>query len=101
MKKKLRVFIMLALIFMFSLTAFADSGFADGDSFIYIAAVIGLPAVIAFVLMFAKLAQMKTAVKQDMADSYMKYETFNVKRSEDVFLYSDTVRISKQESDED
>ena len=50
-----------------------------------IAVILILPAVIAFIMMSAKLSQMNTAVKQFRADDYMKRETFNVTRSEDIF----------------
>ena len=49
-------------------------------------------------MMFAKLSQMKTAVKQDRADNYMKRETFSVTKSKDVFLYSNTTKTPRPKS---
>lgn len=63
-----------------------------------IAIVIIVPAIIAFIMMFAKLSQMKTAVKQDRADNYMKRETFSVTKSKDVFLYSNTTKTPRPKS---
>ena len=63
-----------------------------------IAIVFILPAIVAFVLMLTKLSQMNTAVKQHRADNYMKRETFNLTRSNDVFLYSRTDRIPRPKS---
>lgn len=64
----------------------------------YIAIILIVPAIIAFILMFAKLSQMNTAVKQIRADSYMKHETLNLTTSKDVFLYSNTVRTPRPKS---
>jgi hypothetical protein len=64
----------------------------------YIAIILIVPAIIAFILMFAKLSQMNTAVKQIRADSYMKRETLNLTTSKDVFLYSNTVRTPRPKS---
>lgn len=63
-----------------------------------IAIILIVPAVVAFVMMSAKLSQMKTAVKQHGADRYIMRETFNVTRSSDVFLYSNTVRTPRPKS---
>ena len=64
----------------------------------YIAIILIVPAIVAFVLMFAKLSQMNTAVKQNLADTYIKRETFNLTRSNDVFLYSRTDRTPRPKS---
>ena len=64
----------------------------------YIAIILIVPAIIAFILMFAKLSQMNTAVKQSGADSYMKRETLNLTTSRDIFLYSNTVRTPRPKS---
>ena len=45
-----------------------------------------------------KLSQINTAVKQDKADSYMLSDTFNVKKSNDIFLYSNTVKTPRPKS---
>ena len=61
----------------------------------YIAIILIVPAVIAFILMFSKLSQMKTAVKQNRADNYMRRETLNLTTSKDVFLYSRTTKTPR------
>lgn len=63
-----------------------------------IAIIFIVPAVIAFIMMFAKLSQMNTAVKQNSADDYMLRETFKVDSSNDIFLYSNTVRTPRPKS---
>ena len=63
-----------------------------------IAIILIIPAVIAFIMMFAKLSQMNTAVKQHSADNYLLHETFNVEKSDDIFLYSNTVRTARPKS---
>ena len=63
-----------------------------------IAIIFIVPAIVAFIMMFAKLSQMNTAVKQDKADSYLLRDTFNVKKSNDIFLYSNTVKTPRPKS---
>lgn len=63
-----------------------------------IAIIFIVPAIVAFIMMFAKLSQMNTAVKQDRADGYLLRDTFNVKKSNDIFLYSNTVKTPRPKS---
>ena len=63
-----------------------------------IAIIFIVPAIVAFIMMFAKLSQMNTAVKQDRADGYLLRDTFNVKKSIDIFLYSNTVKTPRPKS---
>ena len=64
----------------------------------YVAIILIVPAVIAFILMLSKLSQMNTAVKQSGADSYMKRDTLNLTVSKDVFLYSRTTKTPRPKS---
>ena len=85
--------LVLAVVMLLSLCVFADSGADDEtDIAVTVLIIVILPAVVAFVMMFAKLSQMKTAVKQNYADNYMKRETFELTRANDIYLYSNTVR---------
>ena len=64
----------------------------------YIAFILIIPAVIAFILMLSKLSQMNTAVKQSGADSYMNRETLSLTTTEDIFLYSRTTKTPRPKS---
>ena len=63
-----------------------------------IAIIFIVPAIVAFIMMFAKLSQMNTAVKQDRAVGNLLRDTFNVKKSNDIYLYSNTVKTPRPKS---
>lgn len=75
-------------------------GEADGTSkLIAIAAAILAPFGIAGIATGSKSKKMNTAVKQNYADSYMKRDSMNLARSQDIFLYSVVNRTEKPKSD--
>lgn len=72
----------------------------DGTSkLLAIAAVILAPFGISGIATGAKSKKMNTAVKQNYADSYIKRDSMNLTRSQDIFLYSVVNRTEKPKSD--
>lgn len=68
----------------------------------YVLAVIGaallLPLIIAFFMMLAKLAKMKTAVENNYAANYMKPGSKTLNVSRDIFLYSTVIKTKRPKS---
>ena len=58
-----------------------------------------LPLILAYIMMYKKLAEMKTAVKADNAANYMKPGSMNLDFSRDIFLYSTVTKTEKPKSD--
>lgn len=64
-----------------------------------IVAALVLPLVVAFIFMRSKLAQMKTAVKENYASNYIKPGSMKLDSSKDIFLYSTVIKTEKPKSD--
>ena len=58
-----------------------------------------LPLLLAYFMMYKKLAEMKTAVKEDNAANYIKPGSMNLDFSRDIFLYSTVTKTEKEKSD--
>ncbi len=71
---------------------------ATSEIVITILIAVGISLIIAFVLTFAKLSQMKTATMQHSAKEYMKPGSMNMAYSRDIFLYSHIDRREKPKS---
>ncbi len=56
---------------------------------------IGVPVLLAFILMLSKLSKMKTVRDQKTATNYIKEGSMNLTHSRDIFMYSHTVRTAK------
>lgn len=58
-----------------------------------------LPLLLAYFMMYKKLAEMKTAVKEDNAANYIKPGSMNLDFSRDIFLYSTVTKTEREKSD--
>ena len=59
---------------------------------------LGIPAIIALVMMLGKLSLMKTAVNQDMAFSNIKKDGIDIFIKNDTFLYSSVTKTPRPKS---
>ena len=54
-----------------------------------------LPLLLAYIMMKQKLAKMKTAVRKNYAENYMKQDSFRLDSSRDIFLYSTVTKTAR------
>lgn len=83
-------------------TAFAESA-APGrwtNAFVppveYLLAIAGIALLIAFLVVSAMKASLKTAAHRHHADSYMRRDSFTLDRGDDLFLYETVERRQRQ-----
>lgn len=66
--------------------------------FITLAVVLLIPLAAAGFMTYTKISKMHTAVKENYASNYVKEGSFQLSRSNDIFIYSNTVRTKRPES---
>ncbi len=59
---------------------------------------IGIGAVVAVIVLYVMRKQMNTATKQRNASSYLLSGSFDLRRRQDIFLYSNVSRVRRQQS---
>lgn len=91
-----RIIFMIIFIFCIPCIAFADGGGEGEIPWTGILIVIGLALLFAFCMTRYKLSQMNTAVRENYASNYMKDGSFNLEISRDIYLYSHTTRIKRE-----
>lgn len=77
----------------------SDVSDSEYTVFVLICALI-LPLIIAFIMMLIKQSKMKTAVKQNYADSYMTDGSIHLTQSNDIYLYSTVTKTPIPQSDD-
>lgn len=60
---------------------------------------LGIPALVAFIMTRVKQGKMKTAVLQNTADSYIKNNSVNITKSRDIFLFSTVTKTPIPQND--
>ncbi len=65
---------------------------------VVIGCAVGIPLVLAFIMMMVQLSKMNTAVSNDYAQNYIKPGSYHLDMARDIFLYSHVTRVKKETS---
>lgn len=65
---------------------------------IVIGCAVGIPLILAFIMMKIQLSKMNTAVTNDYAQNYIKPGSYHLDMARDIFLYSHVTRVKKETS---